>query len=82
MPAEPPTQTALTVADIAANVRAETARTRTSQATLTTLLNVSQSSVSMRLRGATPFSAHELAVVARHLGVPVAAFYQPNPPAS
>ena len=72
MPTEPPT----TATTIAANVRAEVARTRTSQANLAAILNLSQSSVSMRLRGATPFSAHELATIATHLGVPVTTFYQ------
>ena len=52
------------------------ARTRTSQTTLATILNLSQSSVSMRLRGATPFSAHELATIATHLDIPVTTFYQ------
>ena len=72
MPAEPPT----TATTIAANVRAEVARTRTSQTALAAILNLSQSSISMRLRGATPFSAHELATIATHLGVPVTTFYQ------
>ena len=72
MPAEPP----ITATTIAANVRAEVARTRTSQANLAAILNLSQSSVSMRLRGATPFSAHELATIATHLDIPVNTFYQ------
>ena len=69
---EPP----ITATTIAANVRAEVARTRTSQTNLAHLLNLSQSSVSMRLRGATPFSAHELATIATHLEIPVNTFYQ------
>ena len=72
MPAEPPT----TATTIAANVRAEVARTRTSQATLAAILNLSQPSISRRLHGATPFSAHELATIATHLDIPVNTFYQ------
>ena len=70
------TKPPITATTIAANVRAEVDRTSTSQTTLAHLLNLPQSSVSMRLRGATPFSAHELATIATHLDIPVTTFYQ------
>lgn len=68
---------ATTAATIGSNVRAEMARTKVSQAALGEHLNLSQSSVSMRLRGGTPFSAHELGIVARVLGVPIDDLYRP-----
>jgi len=58
---------------VAATVRAEAARTKTSQAQLAELLGVSQAAVSRRLSGATPFELDELPPVAELLGVPVAA---------
>lgn len=54
---------------IGANVRAEMARRGISQTALASRLKVSQSAVSKRLRGETPFDVNELAKVARALGV-------------
>lgn len=72
MATDPPPDTTT----ISANVRAEMARTHTAQSALARILNLSQDSISRRLRGTTPFTAHELALVSHHLDVPVSTFYQ------
>jgi transcriptional regulator with XRE-family HTH domain len=76
MPATAPPDVTISAATIGANVRAEMARAGVSQAAMARILNLSQSPVSMRLRGATPFTAHELAAIAHYLDVPVDAFYR------
>lgn len=55
-----------------ANVRAEMARKGVSQEELAARLGFSQSVVSKRLRGITPFDINELTLIAQHLGVPLA----------
>lgn len=57
------------------NVRAEMARSATSQQDVAALLDLSQPAVSRRLSGEVDFSATELAKLAAHLSVPVAAFF-------
>lgn len=61
---------------ISANVRAELSRAGIRQHAVGALLALSQSAVSARLRGETPFRADELALLADRLGVPVARFYE------
>lgn len=58
---------------IAANVRAEAARKRRTQADLAGLLGITQQAMSRRFHGHTPFTADEMAVIASDLGVPVSA---------
>ena len=57
---------------VAAEVRAEMARQRRTQAELAEHLNVSQAAVSRRLVGLVPFDVSELDEVAAFLGVPLA----------
>lgn len=57
------------------NVRAEIARSGSSQATIADLLGLTQSAVSRRLSGKIDFSATELSKLAAYLNVPVAAFF-------
>ena len=54
-----------------ANVRAEMARRGLSQAALAQRLNVSQTAISKRLRGETPFDINELTRIAEVLDVPL-----------
>lgn len=56
---------------IAANVRAEVARQRKTQAQLAGRLGITQQAMSRRLHGFTPFSVDELAIVADEVGVTV-----------
>lgn len=65
---------------IGRNVAAEMRRAGVTQAALGRVLDISQAAVSARLLGKTPFKSTELAVVATHLGVDVAALY-PRPEA-
>jgi transcriptional regulator with XRE-family HTH domain len=58
---------------VAANVRAEMARHRVTQAQLATVLGLHQMSVSRRLNGEVPFDVNELVAVADYLGVDPAA---------
>jgi predicted transcriptional regulator len=58
-------------AAVAANVRAECARQRVTQAELATLLNLSQAAVSRRLSGAVAFELDELHAVAERLSLQV-----------
>jgi len=58
---------------IAANVRAEAARKRKTQADLAAMLGKSQQAVSRKWHGETPFTAEEMAALALGLGVPVSA---------
>ena len=55
---------------VAANVRAEMARSGLSQASLATQLGLQQQSLSRRLAGRTPFSLDEAYAIAAILGVP------------
>jgi transcriptional regulator with XRE-family HTH domain len=59
---------------VAAEVRAEMARQRMSQAGLAKLLGVAQQTVSRRLVGEVPFDVAELARIADLLGVPMTQF--------
>lgn len=54
-----------------ANVRAEMARKGLSQTALAELLGISQTAVSKRLRGDTPWDINELIRAADTLGVPL-----------
>ena len=60
-------------ADAGANTRAEMARRGISQTQVAERLGISQSAVSSRLLGRTPFDVNELVAVAEFLGVPVSA---------
>jgi transcriptional regulator with XRE-family HTH domain len=54
---------------VGANVRAEMSRAGKSQNDLAAVLGVTQTAVSKRLRGVTPFDVNEIALVARALDV-------------
>lgn len=56
---------------VAAEVRAELARQKIPQARLSALLEVSEVSVSRRLRGETPFTVNEVFLIATFLGIDV-----------
>ena len=56
-----------------ANVRAEMARRGVSQTALAQTVGLSQTAISKRLRGATPFDVNELIAVAAALDVPLSA---------
>lgn len=56
---------------VGANVRAEMARAGVTQAQLGEAVGVTQSAISARLRGATPFDINELHAVAAFLDVAV-----------
>lgn len=58
---------------VAANVRAEMARQRITQAQLAAVLGRSQQALSSRLSGRVAFSIDEIATVADRLGIPVSA---------
>ena len=57
---------------VGANVRAEMARRRISQTSIADEVGMTQSAISRRLRGVTPFDVSTLALVAACLNVPVA----------
>lgn len=61
--------------EIAANVRAELARKRSTQAQLAAELGITQQSVSAKLLGKRPFSIAEVAKAAEFLEVAPAALY-------
>lgn len=63
---------------IAAEVRAELARQSKSHRDLGEILDLPQSSVSLRLSGDRSFRAEELAIMAAGLEVPVAKFFPPT----
>lgn len=65
-----PPDLATPAAVVGANVRAGMARRELSQTALAGHLNLSQTAISTRLRGVTPFDVNELAAVARILRVP------------
>lgn len=54
---------------VASNIRAELARRHGSQTDIGAILGLSQSAVSRRFRGLTPFTVDELASIAEHLGL-------------
>ena len=54
-----------------ANVRAEMARCGVTQTTLARKIGLSQTAVSARLKGRTPFDINELVLIAQVLGVPL-----------
>lgn len=60
---------------VAAEVRAEMARQRKTQADLAGPLGISTAQVGKRLAGKIAFNVVELAIVARVLGVPAAQFW-------
>lgn len=62
-------------ARVSGAVRAEMARARFSQQRIADALGLSQAAVSRRLTGEVPFSATELAVVAKLLNVRVGTLY-------
>jgi transcriptional regulator with XRE-family HTH domain len=64
-----------TTQQVAANVRAEMARSGLSQASLGTDLGLKQQSLSRRLAGRTPFSVDEAFAVADLLGVPASEIF-------
>lgn len=57
---------------VAEEIRAELARKQIPQARLALLLNLSEVSVSRRLRGETPLDVNELLAIADYLDIPVA----------
>lgn len=63
-------------AQIAAAVRAECAARRVTQADVQALFGTSLPYVSRRFLGAVPFSAVEIAAIAKRLEVPVARIYE------
>ncbi|HEY8664636.1 MAG TPA: helix-turn-helix transcriptional regulator [Propionibacteriaceae bacterium] len=62
---------------VARNVRAEMSRRRITQAVVARHLNLSQSSVSLRLTGSAEFKVSELQAVAELLGVSTASLLLP-----
>lgn len=56
---------------VAGNVRAEMGRAQKSQAQIGDRLGLSQTAVSARLRGKTPFDVNEIYAIAEFLNVPV-----------
>lgn len=65
-------ETTVTAQRVAAEVRAEMARQRKTQADLANLLTSSQAAVSRRLSGEVEFTTGQLLRVASYLGVPIA----------
>jgi transcriptional regulator with XRE-family HTH domain len=66
---------------VAAEVRALMGRYNVTQMDLTRVLGVSQTGISKRLRGITPFDADEIGVLAHHFGVsPSVLFGEATPP--
>jgi transcriptional regulator with XRE-family HTH domain len=61
-------------------VRAELARRRISGREIAGVLNWSERTARRRLGGSTPFTAEELASVARHLNMPIADLLPPASP--
>lgn len=61
---------------VGANVRVEIFRAGRTQDDVAALLHIGQSSLSRRLSGEVPFRIHELVLISRALGVPVAAFLE------
>jgi len=59
---------------VASGIRAEMARRGITQQTLAGLIDMSQQSLSRRLRGEYPFDTAELERIGAALGVPVAEF--------
>lgn len=66
---------------VGANVRAELARRKTSQAAIAVVLGMSQAAVSRRLNGTVPFGVDELSRVAATLDVPLSRLIQDAPTA-
>jgi len=64
---------------VGANVRAEMARRRVSQMALGAHLGLSQTTISKRLAGVTPFDINELAAIAELLHVNVVDLLHPFP---
>lgn len=66
---------------VAAELRAELARQRRTQADLAGVLNLSQPALSRRLLGQVPMSLDELTLIAAFLNVPVTRFLTEGAPA-
>lgn len=66
---------------VAEEIRAAMARRRISQSALAGAIGRSQSGVSRRLKGETPFDVNELVAIARVLDVPVAQLLPAEPEA-
>lgn len=64
-----------TNADVARRVRGLAAEMQVKQSTLAAGLHVSRMAMWRRMTGETPFTAEEMIVVSRVIGVPVSAFY-------
>lgn len=64
-----------TNADVARRVRGLAAENQIKQARLASALHLSRMATWRRMTGETPFTAEELIIAARVIGVPVAAFY-------
>ncbi|MFT9771111.1 helix-turn-helix domain-containing protein [Brevibacterium casei] len=67
---------------VAANVRAELARQGMSQRALADILGKSQTYIYRRLNGETPFTIDDLALIAGHLEIPLAALIADSSPAA
>lgn len=67
---------------VAANVRAELARKGLSQRALADVLGKSQTYIYRRLNGETPFTIDDLALIAGHLEIPLAALIADSSPAA
>lgn len=61
--------------EVSANVRAELARLRRTGRDVARLIGLSESAWRKRLAGTVAWRAHEVAAIARVLGVPVARLY-------
>lgn len=61
---------------IAGNARAELSRSGISQSTASGALGLSQSALSRRLSGNTPFTAAELSALSALIGVPIATLFE------
>ncbi|WP_194385309.1 helix-turn-helix domain-containing protein [Microbacterium luteum] len=68
-----------TNADVARRVRGLAAEKQIKQSALAAALHVSRMAMWRRTTGETPITAQELIVLARVIGVPVAAFYSESP---
>lgn len=62
------------------NVRAEMARKGVTQSELAAALGLSQTVISSRLRGKTPFDVNEITTTAAFLGLPVVSLILPTAP--
>lgn len=61
--------------NVADKVRGIAAERRVRQVDIAAALNLSRMAVTRRFNGSVPFSAPELIILSKHLGVPVGAFF-------